>query len=159
MPTSSYDNLEGSILHSNSPDYRLPTSPVSPPPSPELARVLDMAVSLASLHEADDDIPASFESMEWDDAVEERMSHVEPVDWASDKEGSVFDHEVEPVQDAVAQTLRPIIFKSVLTSVIGRDYTGLDIRGFVVSDLVAVMCDMSNTTFVDKIVDDIMDMN
>ena len=31
----------------------------------------------------------------------------------------MFDHEVEPIQDAVVQTLKPIIFKSVLASVIG----------------------------------------
>ena len=54
------------------------------------------------------------------------MSRVELVDWASDEEGSIFEHEVEPIQDAVAQTLRPIIFKSVLASVIGREYTRLD---------------------------------
>ena len=48
------------------------------------------------------------------ESLEERVSRVEPVDWASDEEGSMFDHEVEPIQVAVAQTLRPIIFKSVL---------------------------------------------
>ena len=118
-PATPEDGEDGDVVSisyspSYSPAYRPPTLPVSPPPSPELARVLDMAVSLASLHDADDNITASFEPMESDDAAGVRMSRVEPVDWASDKEGSVFDHEVEPIQDAVAQTLRPIIFKSVL---------------------------------------------
>ena len=46
--------------------------------------------------EDDDDITASFEPMESDDAVEERTSLVEPVEWASDGDDSVFDHEVDP---------------------------------------------------------------
>ena len=53
---------------------------MSPPPSREL--VLDMAVSLASYHDAGD-ITASFQPMEMDDAMEERLSRVESVDWAS----------------------------------------------------------------------------
>ena len=61
----------------------LPTSPVSPPPSPELARVLDMAEAIRTYY-GDDDITASFEEMESDDAVEERTQRVEPVEWASD---------------------------------------------------------------------------
>ena len=103
-----------------SPSYRPPTSPVSPSTSPELARVLDMAVSLARYRDADDDITASFESMETDDAVEARLSLVESVDWAGDEEGSVFDHEVELIKDAVAQTIRSIIFQNALASLCNR---------------------------------------
>ena len=51
------------------PSYRPPTSPVSPPPSPELARVLDMAVLLARYRDADNDVAASFEPMDTDEAV------------------------------------------------------------------------------------------
>ena len=79
---------------SYSPTYRPPTSPVSPPPSPELARVLDMAEVIRTYY---DDITASFELMESDDAVEERTSLVEPEEWASDGDDSVFDHEVDPL--------------------------------------------------------------
>ena len=141
---------------SYSPTCGPPTSPLLPPPSPELARVLDKADSLRKYHDEDDDITSSFEPMESDDAVEERTSRVEPIeDYASDGEDSVFDHEVEPLH-AVEKTLRPIIFKSVLGSVIGREYTRCEIRGFVVSDLVSAMCDMSSTSFVDEIIDDIM---
>ena len=60
--------------------------------------MLDMAVSLARYRDADDDITASFESME----------------------------------------------TYVVVSVIGRNYTRIDIRCFVISDLVGIMCDMSN---------------
>ena len=60
--------------------YGPPTSPVSPPRSPELARVLDMAESLRKHHDEDDDTTAPFEPMESDDAVEERTSRVEPIE-------------------------------------------------------------------------------
>ena len=79
-------------------NYTPPTSPVSPPPSPELARVLDMAEVIRTYyHEDDDDITASFETMESDDAVEERTLLVESVEWARDGDDSVFDHEVDPL--------------------------------------------------------------
>ena len=63
------DVLSTSNSPSYSPSYRPPTSPVSLPPSPELARVLDMAVWLARYCDADDDVTASFKPMETDDAV------------------------------------------------------------------------------------------
>ena len=80
---------------SYSPTYGQQTSPVSPPPSPELARVLDMAEAIRTNY--DDDITASLEPMESDDTVEERTSLVEPVEWTSDGDDSVFDHEVDPL--------------------------------------------------------------
>ena len=86
---------------SYSPTYGPQTSPVSPPPSPELARVLDMAEAIRTYYdEDDDDITASFEEMESDDAVEERTSLVEPVEWASDGDDSVEERTslVEPVE-------------------------------------------------------------
>ena len=42
--------------------------------------------------------------MESDDAVGERTSPVEPVEWASDGDDSVFDHEVDPLH-TVEKTL------------------------------------------------------
>ena len=87
---------------SYSPTYGPLTSPVSPPPSTELARVLDMAEAIRTYY--DDDITASFEPMESDDAVDERTSLVEPVEWVSDGDDSVFDHEVDPLH-TVKKTL------------------------------------------------------
>ena len=80
---------------SYSPTYGPLTLPVSPPPSTELARVLDMAEAIRTYY--DDNITTSFEPMGSDDAVAERTSLVEPVEWASDGDDSVFDHEVDPL--------------------------------------------------------------
>ena len=106
--------------------YRSPMSPVSPPPSPELTRVLDIAddmavrqsssvaafaVSPARYCDAIDDIMASFKPMESDDAVERWVSRVESMEttWTSDEEGPVFHHETEMVKDGAAQLIRPIV--------------------------------------------------
>ena len=106
--------------------YRSPTSLVSPPLSPELTRVLDIADDMAvrrsssaaafvdspaRYRNAVDDITASFEPMESDDAVEEWVSRVESVEttWTGDEEGPVFHHEAEMVKDGAAQLIRPIV--------------------------------------------------
>ena len=128
-----------------------------PPPSPELARVLDMAEAIRTYYDKDDDdITASFEEMESDDAVEERTSLVEPVEWASDGDDSVFYHEVDPLH-TVEKTVYSIVLNNVLGSVIGReDYTRCDIRAYVMSDIITAMRAMSSSSFVDEVVDEIM---
>ena len=101
-----------------------PTSLMSRLPCPELTRVLaiteDMAVgrsssaaafavTLARHRDTDDHITASFEPMESDAAVEERVSRVESVEttWESDEECPVFGHEVEMIKDAAARMIPP----------------------------------------------------
>ena len=55
------------------------------------------------------------------------------------------------------KTLYPIVLNNVLGSVIGReDYTRCNIRAFVVSDIIRAMRDMSSSSFVDEVVDEIM---
>ena len=96
---------------SYSSTYGPPTSPVSPPASPELARDLDMAEAIITYYdEDDDDITASFEPMESDDTVDEWTSLVEPVEWESDGDDCVFDHEVDPLH-TVEQNAIPDRFK------------------------------------------------
>ena len=69
--------------------------------------------------------------------------------WASDDEGSVFDHEVELTKDAAAQMIRPIMYWPLLSVVtITRNLT-LDV-------LVASMCDISNMTFIDTLFDEVI---
>ena len=55
------------------------------------------------------------------------------------------------------KTLYPVVLNNVLGSVIGRkDYTRCDIRAFVVNDIISEMRAMSSSSFVDEVVDEIM---